>query len=115
MPRVKRKSKFKHNKILKLSKGFFGRRRNTFKISKQAVIKSLYYSYRDRIKKRKIYKKFFIIFINFFLRNYNISYNLFIYKLNLSNLILNKKILYDIILFNKFLFFLILKKINLLC
>lgn len=53
MSRVKKSSKLKHKKILKLSKGYTARRKNVYRISKQAVIKSLVYAYRDRkVKKR---------------------------------------------------------------
>ncbi|ASS47141.1 50S ribosomal protein L20p [Candidatus Nasuia deltocephalinicola] len=114
MPRVKRGviSKIHHKNILKFSKGYRGRRKNVYRISKEAILKSLYYSFRDRIKKRKFFKKKFIIYINFILNFYNINYNFFIYNLKKSNLNLNKYILYKLFFFDKNLFFLILKKIK---
>lgn len=58
MVRVKRgvSCKFKHKKVIKLSKGYINRRKNNFTISKQAVIKSFTYSYRDRKNKKRFFK-----------------------------------------------------------
>lgn len=58
MGRVKRgvSCKFKHKKIVKLSKGYINRRKNNFIISKQAIIKSFMYSYRDRKNKKRFFR-----------------------------------------------------------
>lgn len=114
MPRVKRGklSKINHKNIFKLSKGYVGRRKNVFRISKEAVLKSLHYSCRDRIKKRSLFRTKFIIYLNFFLKRYNINYNFFIFELKNNNLCFNRFVLYKMFFFDNILFFYILKKIK---
>ncbi|MGX7582804.1 50S ribosomal protein L20 [Candidatus Vidania fulgoroideorum] len=94
--------KNRRKKVLLLSKGFKGRRKNVYKISKQSVLKSLIYSYRDRKKKKSFFRKKFIKFINIYLNKYNIKYNFFIFNLKIKKVIINRKMLYLFILNNKY-------------
>ncbi|WP_259288865.1 50S ribosomal protein L20 [Candidatus Nasuia deltocephalinicola] len=102
MVRVKRgvSCKFKHKKVIKLSKGYINRRKNNFTISKQAVIKSFTYSYRDRKNKKRFFKSCWIIFINSFLKNYGFNYSFLINCLNKYFIDFNKKSIFNIFLFN---------------
>jgi len=66
MARVKRgvTSHAKHKKVLKAAKGFYGRRKNTIRIAKQAVEKSLQYAYRDRKNRKRSFRALWIQRIN---------------------------------------------------
>ncbi|MGX7583094.1 50S ribosomal protein L20 [Candidatus Vidania fulgoroideorum] len=86
----------KHKKILKKTKGFFGRRKSCFKIAKQAFIRSLMYSYRDRKRKKSIIKKNNLSNFIYFLKENNIKYSNFLKKKKDKNIILNSKSLYYI-------------------
>ncbi len=96
MSRVKRGvvARKRHKKILKQAKGFYGARSRTYRSAKQAVIKSLQYSYRDRRCKKREMRKRWILIINSALKDYNISYNKFIYNLLTLNIKLNRKMLH---------------------
>ncbi|BEH03855.1 50S ribosomal subunit protein L20 [Candidatus Nasuia deltocephalinicola] len=98
MTRVKRGLRVKkfHKKIFYLSKGYIGRRKNVYKISKQSILKAFFYSYRDRKVKKRFFRSFWILFINFFLNIYNFNYSFFIYCLKINNFIFNRKSLYII-------------------
>ncbi len=95
-----------HKKILKLCKGYYGARSRCFKCANQAFIKSGQYSYRDRKKKKSYFRKIWIIQINAKVREYGITYNIFINKLKKKSININRKILSNIInyhpkIFNK--------------
>jgi large subunit ribosomal protein L20 len=66
MPRVKRgvTARARHKKILKLAKGFRGRRKNVFRIAKQAVMKAGQYAYRDRRTRKRVFRQLWIARIN---------------------------------------------------
>ncbi|MGX7589185.1 50S ribosomal protein L20 [Candidatus Vidania fulgoroideorum] len=87
-------SKKKHKKIIKYCKGYIGRRKNVFRISKQAYIKSLQYSYRDTRNKKRFFRRLWIKHINFFLKKFNIKYNRLIKHIRNNNLIINRKTLF---------------------
>ena len=59
MPRVKRgvTARARHKKVLALAKGFRGRRKNVFRIAKQAVMKAGQYAYRDRRAKKRVFRQ----------------------------------------------------------
>ncbi|ADM89656.1 50S ribosomal subunit protein L20 [Candidatus Zinderia insecticola CARI] len=113
MTRVKRGiiSKYKHKKILKFTKGFRGRRKNVFRIAKQALFKSWQYSYRDRKNKKRLFRNIWIKRINIILNKFNIKYNIFINKMKKKNIILNRKILSDLAIKNTHDFKKLIKKI----
>ncbi|MGX7589031.1 50S ribosomal protein L20 [Candidatus Vidania fulgoroideorum] len=105
MSRVKRGifSKKKHKKILRLCKGYIGRRKNVYRISKQAYIKSLQYFYRDTRNKKRYLRKKWIKYINYKLSllKDKIKYNKFINILKKKKILINRKSLYEICLKNK--------------
>ena len=103
MTRIKRgtNTKRKHKKILKFTKGYYGARGKTFKAAKQAFIKAQQYSYRDRKNKKRSFRSLWIININSALRKYELTYSKFIYLAKKSNIIINRKNLYNLIIENE--------------
>lgn len=99
MSRVKRSvsSKTKHRKIIRHTSGFIGRRKNVLRIAKQAYYKSLSYHYRDTRNKKRYFRKLWIKTINFFFTNIGLKYNSLIFLLREKNIILNRKILFEIL------------------
>ncbi len=99
MIRIKRgtTTKKRHKKILKLAKGYYGARSKCYKTAKQAVIKAGQYSYRDRKIKKRYFRKLWIKQINSAVRNYGLTYNYFINKLNKLSIKINRKMLSNLI------------------
>ena len=95
MVRVKRGNiaRKRRTKILKRAKGFFGAHSNSFRIANQQVLKSLRYEYVGRKKKKRIFRKLWIIRINSAVKKYNLCYSQFIFKLKRSSILLNRKML----------------------
>lgn len=95
MPRVTRGNRklLRRKKILKLAKGFFGAKRKNYRTAKEAVEKSLTYSYRDRKNRKRDFRKLWTIRINAAVREYGINYSTFINGLNKANIKLNRKML----------------------
>lgn len=95
MVRVKRgiTSHYKHKKILKLAKGYYGARSRCFRVAKQSVIKAHQYSYRDRRQKKRKFRELWILKINAAVRNYGINYSKFIYILHKLKIKINRKFL----------------------
>jgi len=91
-------SRARRKKILKQSKGFFGRRKNVFTIAKNAVEKGMLYSYRDRKTKKRNFRSLWIMRINAGVREHGMSYNHFIYLIKEKNIALNRKVLADLAL-----------------
>ena len=83
----------RRKKILKLAKGFRGQRSKLFRSAKNAVIKSLTYAYRDRRRRKRDFRRLWVIRINAAVREYGLSYSRFIYGLHLANISLDRKIL----------------------
>ena len=76
----------RHKKILKRAKGYFGRRKNTFKVANQAVEKAGQYAYRDRKVKKREFRRLWIQRINAGCRSNGIKYSTFISGLKKVNL-----------------------------
>ena len=89
-------TKARHKKILKLAKGYYGRRKNTFKVANQAVEKAGQYSYRDRKVKKRVFKSLWIQRINAGCRLYGLKYSSFVNGLKKVKLSLNRKVLADL-------------------
>lgn len=89
-------TKARHKKILKAAKGYYGRRKNTFRVANQAVEKAGQYSYRDRKVKKRSFKSLWILRINAGCRLYGLKYSTFISGLKKLNLNINRKILADL-------------------
>ena len=98
MARVKRgvTSKAKHKKVLKAVKGQWGRRKNTIRVAKQAMEKSMHYAYRDRRNKKRDFKSLWIQRINAGVRSEGLTYSKFINGLSKSGIKLDRKILAEI-------------------
>ena len=87
---------FTKKKYFKLAKGFSGRSKNCIRICAPKVEKSLCYAYRDRKVRPRILRRDWIQSMNAAVREHNINYSRFIWALNRSNVILNRKILSDL-------------------
>lgn len=96
--RIKRgvTTKAKHKRILKAAKGYFGRRKNTIRIARQAVEKAGQYAYRDRKVKKRSFRAIWIQRINAAVREQGLTYGVFMHGLTLTNIELDRKVLADI-------------------
>lgn len=103
MPRVKRgvTARARHKKVIKLAKGYRGRRKNVFRVAKQAVIKAGQYAYRDRRQRKRQFRALWIARINAAARECGLSYSRFIDGLNKAGVTLDRKVLADIAVFDK--------------
>ena len=112
MARVKRgvTSRAKHKKVLKAVKGYWGRRKNTIRIARQAMEKAMQYSYRDRRNKKRDFKSLWIQRINAGVRAEGLTYSKFINGLSKSGIKLDRKILAEIAYDNPEAFKTIVKK-----
>jgi large subunit ribosomal protein L20 len=97
MPRVKRgvTAHARHKKILKLAKGFRGRRKNVFRVAKQAVMKAAQYAYRDRRTRKRVFRALWIARINAASRELGVSYSRFMAGLKKAGIELDRKVLAD--------------------
>ena len=86
--------------IIKLAKGYFGRRKNVWTIAKNAVEKAMQYSYRDRKTKKRNFRSLWITRINAACRLYGMSYSQFMGKIKLKKIDLNRKVLADLAMNN---------------
>ncbi|MEZ0486337.1 50S ribosomal protein L20 [Fibrella aquatica] len=89
-------SRARRKKIMKLAKGFFGRRKNVWTVAKNAVEKALVYAYRDRKAKKRDFRGLWIQRINAGARQHGMSYSAFMGALNKSGIELNRKVLADL-------------------
>lgn len=98
MARVKRgvTSHAKHKKVLKQAEGFRGRRKNTIRIAKQAVDKSLQYAYIGRRQKKRIYRALWIQRINAAVREHGLTYGVFIHGLSKAGIEIDRKMLSEL-------------------
>jgi large subunit ribosomal protein L20 len=112
MARVKRgvTSHAKHKKVLKAVKGQWGRRKNTIRVARQAMEKSMQYAYRDRRAKKREFKSLWIQRINAGVRAEGLTYSKFINGLNKSGIKIDRKILAEIAYDNPEAFKTIVKK-----
>ena len=85
--------KDRRKKILKLAKGYWGRRHSNFKTAKDAVAKALSYAYRDRRDRKGEFRKLWIIRINAACRAEGISYSRLIAGLDKAEIVINRKAL----------------------
>ncbi|MEM7619397.1 MAG: 50S ribosomal protein L20 [Pseudomonadota bacterium] len=98
MSRVKRgvTTHARHRKIIKQAKGYYGRRKNTFRVANQAVEKAGQYAYRDRKVKKRNFRSLWIQRINAAAREHGLTYGRFIDALNKSGIEIDRKILADL-------------------
>ena len=98
MARVKRgvTAHAKHKKVLKAAKGYYGRRKNTIRVAKQAVEKALQYGYRDRKRKKRTFRALWIQRINAAVREHGMTYGRFIDGLGKAGVEVDRKVLADL-------------------
>ena len=98
MPRVKRGTvaRARHKKVLKQAKGFRGRRKNVYRVAKQAVMKAGQYAYRDRRNKKRTFRALWIARINAAVRELGMSYSAFMAGLKRANIDIDRKVLADL-------------------
>jgi large subunit ribosomal protein L20 len=98
MARVKRgvTTRAKHKRILDNAKGYYGRRKNTIRIARQAVEKAGQYAYRDRKVKKRSFRALWIQRINAAVRAEGLTYGQFIHAMKLAGVDLDRKVLADI-------------------
>ncbi|TDR89921.1 50S ribosomal protein L20 [Enterovirga rhinocerotis] len=98
MARVKRgvTSHAKHKKVLDAAKGYYGRRKNTIRIAKQAVEKAMQYAYRDRKNKKRTFRALWIQRLNAGAREHGLTYSRLIDGLAKAGITVDRKVLSDI-------------------
>jgi len=98
MSRVKRgvTAHANHKKVYKAAKGFFGRRKNTIRVAKQAVEKANQYAFRDRKRRKRTFRALWIQRLNAAVRPFGLNYSKFIDGLAKSGLVIDRKVLSDL-------------------
>ena len=98
MARVKRgvPAHARHKKVLKKVKGYYGRRKNTIRIAKQAVEKANQYAYRDRKRKKRTFRALWIQRLNAAVRPFGLTYSRFINGLGKAGVMVDRKVLSDL-------------------
>ena len=98
MARVKRgvTAHAKHKKVLKAAKGFYGRRKNTIRIAKQAVEKANQYAFRDRKRRKRTFRALWIQRINAAVHEQGLTYGRFIDGLSKAGIEIDRKVLSDL-------------------
>jgi large subunit ribosomal protein L20 len=89
-------SRARRKKVMKLAKGYFGRRKNVWTVAKNAVEKAMVYAYRDRRTKKRNFRSLWITRINAGARMHGMSYSQFMGKVKANNIELNRKVLADL-------------------
>ncbi len=105
-------SRAKRKRIIKLAKGYWGRRKNVWTVSKNAVEKGLTYAYRDRKAKKREFRKLWIQRINAAARENGMSYSQFMGKVGQSGIELNRKVLADLAMNHPEAFKAVVKKVG---
>jgi len=103
MPRVKRGviARARHKKVLKAAKGYRGRRKNVYRVAKQAVMKAGQYAYRDRRQKKRQFRTLWIARINAGARECGLTYSRFMHGLKKAAIEVDRKVLADLAVFDK--------------
>ncbi|HZX30632.1 MAG TPA: 50S ribosomal protein L20 [Rhodocyclaceae bacterium] len=103
MPRVKRgvTARARHKKILVQAKGYRGRRKNVYRIAKQAVMKAGQYQYRDRRQRKRQFRSLWIARINAAARQLGMKYSTLMNGLKKANIEVDRKVLADLAVFDQ--------------
>jgi len=103
MPRVKRgvTARARHKKILVQAKGYRGRRKNVYRVAKQAVMKAGQYQYRDRRQRKRQFRALWIARINAASRELGMKYSTFMNGLKKANIEVDRKVLADLAVFDQ--------------
>ena len=98
MARVKRgvTGHAKHKKVFKAAKGFYGRRKNTIRVAKQAVEKANQYAFRDRKRRKRTFRALWIQRLNAAVRSFDLTYSRFINGLDKAGITVDRKVLSDL-------------------
>ena len=98
MARVKRgtTTRTKHKRLLDQAKGYYGRRKNTIRVARQAVEKAGQYAYRDRKVKKRAFRALWIQRINAAVRQEGMTYGNFIHGTKLAGIELDRKVMADL-------------------
>jgi large subunit ribosomal protein L20 len=98
MARVKRgvTAHAKHKKVLKAAKGYYGRRKNTIRIAKQAVEKANQYAFRDRKRRKRTFRALWIQRLNAAVRPFGLNYSRFVAGLGKAGITIDRKVLSDL-------------------
>ena len=102
----------RHKKIIDAAKGYYGRRKNVFRVAKQAVDKARQYAYRDRRVRKRDFRSLWIQRINAGVRNEGMTYSRFINGLVKSKIKLDRKVLAELAYNNPEVFKSIVKKVQ---
>lgn len=89
-------SRARRKRVLKMARGYFGRRKNVWTVAKNAVEKALGYAYRDRRVKKRNFRALWITRINAGARIHGMSYSQLMGKLHANSIELNRKVLADL-------------------
>ena len=103
MPRVKRgvTARARHKKVLDQAKGYRGRRKNVYRIAKEAVMKAGQYAYRDRRNKKRVIRALWITRINAAVRELGMSYSAFMAGMKKAKIEIDRKVLADLAVLDK--------------
>lgn len=93
-------SRARRKRVMKLAKGYFGRRKNVWTVAKNAVEKGMAYSYTGRKQKKRNFRSLWIMRINAAARSHGMTYSEFMGKVAKNNIDLNRKVLADLALNN---------------
>lgn len=98
MARVKRgvTAHARHKKVIDKAAGYYGRRKNVFRVAVQAVEKGLQYAYRDRRNRKRDFRALWIQRINAGVRQHGMTYSVFMNGLKLAGIELDRKVLSDL-------------------
>ncbi|MDD3517554.1 MAG: 50S ribosomal protein L20 [Chromatiales bacterium] len=98
MPRVKRgvTAHARHKKVLDKAKGYYGARKNVYRVAVQAVTKAGQYAFRDRRQRKRQFRALWVVRINAAAHQFGISYSRLIDGLNKANVAIDRKVLADI-------------------
>jgi len=103
MPRVKRgvTARARHKKVLSLAKGFTQRRKNVYRVAKQAVMKAGQYAYRDRRARKRVFRSLWIARINAAVREQGMTYSVFMAGMKKAAIEIDRKMLADMAVLDK--------------
>ena len=98
MPRVKRgfKARRRHNRVLKLAKGYRGAHGRLFRSAVEAVERALCYAYRDRKQRKRAFRRLWIVRINAAARTNGLTYSKLMHQLKSANIDLDRRVLADL-------------------
>ena len=114
MARVKRgvTAHAKHKKVYKAAKGYYGRRKNTIRVAKQAVEKAGQYAFRDRKRKKRTFRALWIQRLNAAVRPFGLNYSRFINGLEMAGVTMDRKVLSDLAIHEPAAFQVIVEKVK---